>query len=185
MQPIASETFLSDGCPKAKHRNLNLEIDDTIKNILFPKLENIFPNFKVDTGSFQQSYTPYNLHVDTNKYFTEKKFTHIKNTEYNMSVMLPLTNDFGSHTVYFDYYCEKFKKQDLLDNLKDFPDEDKNFDQSHVQLLDKAIIKKLKLDYIYKWSAGDCVVWPRNQIHMATGYQRPNTYKEAIIIFLQ
>lgn len=185
-QPIASESFLSDGRPKAKHRNLNLEIDDTIKNILFPKLENIFPNFKVDTGSFLQSYTPHNLHIDTNKYHSEKlKVTDIKNSEYNMSVMLPLTNDFGSHTVYFDYYCEKFNKQELLNDLHDISEQDKNFDQSHVLEIDKAIIKKLKVDYIYEWAIGDCVVWPRNQMHMATGYHQPNTHKQAIVIFLQ
>ena len=101
-QPVFKEAKTKNNSIKARHRNLNLGIDNTVKDILFPKIEKFFPNFVVDTGSFLESFVPYTIHVDTNTYHSENVgVTDIKNKKYSMSLMLPLSENFGSQTVFF------------------------------------------------------------------------------------
>lgn len=184
LQPISVKKFLQDGNLKAVHRNLSFDIDNTMRDILFPKIKNIFPNFKIDTGSFLESHVPYSLHIDTNKFHAKSGATVIKNKKYNISLLLPLSENFGSKTVFFDYYCEMFNKEQVLNDLKKFPNVEKNFLYTHVPEIDKEIIKKLRIEYIYEWKIGDCIVWPRDQLHMATSYTTSNKKKEAIVIFI-
>ena len=151
LQKISTEKLLPDGRIKSTHRNLNFNIDSTMRNILFPKIENIFPDFQIDTGSFLESYVPYNLHVDTNKYHAEVvQATTIRKKKYNMSLLIPLSESFGSNTVYFDYHCEIFDKKNVLNELKHCPDVEKFFLHTHVSEQDKDIIKKLKIEHIYE-----------------------------------
>lgn len=183
-QPVSVEKFTKDGKLKAKHRNLNFNLDNILSKIIFPKVEKLFPNFKIDTGSFLESFYPYTPHTDTNIYHSDSNYTEKKEVRYNMSLLMPLTENFGSNTIFFDYYCDIYDPKKVLEELKTVPQNKKDFLYDHISKDDQDVVERLDIEYIYEWKIGDCIVWPRNQLHMASNYIDKNKAKEAIVFFI-
>lgn len=187
LQPV-NDVNLLEGKTKVNYRKINEHHPVSVfTRIVVPKVKELFPKFIIDHGTFQESFIPYGIHVDTNanmadaiQEYKQQELTSIDDFVF----LVPLTQGEYMSTIFYDYFTnvvdhDKILQQFPIDNDEDFS----QVDLSHLHGKSNTIAHRVPVETIYHWKVGDMIVWPREQLHCASNYLVKHEKKEMLVFF--
>lgn len=181
------EKLLPNGQLFYKSKHLDYHIEKSIPNqILKPVIDSIMPNASVQTYAYIESYTPFDLHVDTIKESMNRNETAFDNTTslvYNSAVLIPLDEGANLRTVIFDVKTDVWKEGMSANYVTNVDNGLLEEDFSHVNDLDKPNIKYLPLLEDNQWKRGNIITWDRTYLHLACNFKKHVPFKRALTLF--
>jgi len=187
--PISNVRHHPDGrlFRNIKNSEYNLEDQDAFK-ILNPKLTKILGPHHFTGGHWLDAHSPYLLHVDNIAIFEKSNIpVYHSPLHKNVGVLIPLVEHQHFHTIFFDHYFEMFDssyKQEIAKSSNSSLDDSVMDLLDHHDPNDLPDIKKFKLDQVVNWKIGNVLMWPRNQLHCSSNFEKYGLTKQAIVLWL-
>jgi hypothetical protein len=187
--PISDVKFSPNGkiFRNIKNSEYNFEDQDVFK-ILNPALTKILGPHQFTGGHWLDAHSPYTLHIDNISDFQKRNIPVFQSPLHkNVGVLIPLVEHQHFNTVFFDHYFEILEPgyiQKTANNSMSL------LDQSIMDLLDHhsaenlVDIQRFRLDRVVNWKIGSVLVWPRNQLHCSSNFEKYGLTKQAVVLWL-
>lgn len=168
------------------HRDCDYHVSDSVVHeLLYEKLHKVLGPHTFDHGSFVESHFPYPLHVDTHETFIAKNIYTHTDQKLNASVLICLNDHPLFSTVFFDYFTEIFDIEQSLERCHKQIDSLSHDSVDLTHLSDRAmtLLSHINITNVAHWRVGDCLIWPRDQLHCSSNFLASGLQKKALVMF--